>query len=127
MRRTISMTTLAAILLLALPQVSNADHYGRGGGWHHGGGAPWWWIVPPLVYLSTLPDYRYPDPQPVIIQQPAPTVIMEPPAQYTQQAVAPQPAPYWYYCVASNGYYPYVAACPGGWRQVPATPPGVAP
>ncbi|WP_233887260.1 hypothetical protein [Paraburkholderia flagellata] len=34
-------------------------------------------------------------------------------------------APYgvWYYCVASQTYYPYVRTCAGGWQQVPARPP----
>ena len=34
----------------------------------------------------------------------------------------PPPAPTWFYCEASGAYYPYVASCPGGWREVPATP-----
>ena len=29
----------------------------------------------------------------------------------------------WYYCVASQTYYPYVQSCPGGWQEVPARPP----
>jgi hypothetical protein len=35
--------------------------------------------------------------------------------------VAPPPAPapaYWYYCPDARAYYPYVAACPGGWLTV---------
>ena len=27
-------------------------------------------------------------------------------------------AQYWYYCQASQGYYPYVSECPSGWLQV---------
>lgn len=127
MKRTV-LIPLAAALLLTVPQLALADHrggggWGGGGGGHHEGGSPWWWIVPPLLYLSTLPAYRYPDPQPVIIQQP-PTVIVQPPP--TPQVVMPQAAPSWYYCSAPSGYYPYVTACPGGWKQVPATPPGIA-
>jgi len=129
MKRNLGMTTLVAALLVAIPQVSLADHRGYGGG-HYGGGAPWWWLVPPLIYLSTLPAYRYPEPQQVIIQQPAPpTVIMQQPtmAAPSPQVAMPQPSQYWYYCVASNGYYPYVTTCPDGWRPVPITPPGVMP
>ena len=41
--------------------------------------------------------------------------------------VAPRPAQqFWYYCDAARGYYPYVSSCPGGWKTVPATPPGVS-
>ncbi|WP_322028684.1 hypothetical protein [Paraburkholderia sp. J76] len=29
----------------------------------------------------------------------------------------------WYYCAASQTYYPYVRTCAGGWQQVPARPP----
>lgn len=37
------------------------------------------------------------------------------------------PAPaYWYRCEDPEGYYPYVAACPGGWQRVPAQPPATA-
>ena len=28
--------------------------------------------------------------------------------------------PSWYWCDNPRGYYPAVAACPGGWRAVPA-------
>ncbi len=127
MRRTRILIPLLAALLVAAPQVSMAD---RGYGGHYGGGVPWWWIVPPLILLSTLPAYRYPDPEPVIIQPAPPAqVIAQPPpmtAPYPQAAM-PQAAQSWYYCPASNGYYPYVTACPGGWQQVPSTPPGVGP
>jgi hypothetical protein len=34
----------------------------------------------------------------------------------------PPPAPTWYYCESARAYYPYVASCLEGWRQVPATP-----
>jgi hypothetical protein len=111
--------SMLAALLVAVPQVSLADHRGHGG--HYGGGVPWWWIVPPLVMLSTLPAYQQYDQPPTIIQQPAPpTVIMQPPAA----APAPQ---YWYYCANPKGYYPYVGSCPGGWRPVSPTPPDVTP
>ena len=38
------------------------------------------------------------------------------------QTAAPQSAN-WYYCESAKAYYPYVAECKEGWRQVPATPP----
>jgi hypothetical protein len=61
--------------------------------------APYWY-GPPVVYA----------PPPVVYTQPAPQIT------YTQPA--PQ---YWYYCDAAKGYYPYVNACPAGWRQVQPT------
>ena len=134
MKRGIGFSILVAVVLSTFPNVVFADHRGYGG-WRHDGGAPWWWIVPPLVYISTLPAYSYPDPQPVIVQ-PAPptTVVIQPPMQVappvvadlpSQAMAAPMPPQYWYYCDAAKGYYPYVASCPSGWRAVPTTPPGI--
>lgn len=54
-----------------------------------------------------------------------PVVYAPPPAYYAPQPAAPAAAPAaptWYYCDSPRGYYPYVSACPAGWRQVPATP-----
>ncbi len=31
-------------------------------------------------------------------------------------------ASWWYYCVDSNAYYPYVNKCPGGWLRVAPQP-----
>lgn len=127
MKRAIGMTAALAIMLTVTPQVSMADHYGHGG-WHGGGGYAPWWIIPPLVLLATLPAYdRYQtyDP-PVVVQQPPPTVVIQqpPPAPSAApvQAMASPPAQYYYYCESAKGYYPYVASCPSGWKQVPATP-----
>jgi len=92
----------------------------RGGHWFHGRHARrfgWWWVVGGLWYWYPTPVYPYPDPYtPSVIVQAPPTT----PAQ-------PQ-APVWYYCEQPAGYYPYVPACPSGWKSVPATPPaGQAP
>jgi hypothetical protein len=35
--------------------------------------------------------------------------------------VSPPPQ-YWYFCGASNTYYPYVETCPSGWETVVPTP-----
>lgn len=37
--------------------------------------------------------------------------------------ILPEPTYYWYYCKDTQGYYPYVASCPGGWVRVVPTPP----
>jgi hypothetical protein len=57
--------------------------------------------------------YRYRYAYPLVVVQPPSQVYVEP----------PPPQPMWYYCENLQGYYPYVPKCPGGWRQVPATPP----
>jgi hypothetical protein len=92
----------------------------RGGHWYHGnhgGRLGWWWIAGGIWYFYPAPIYPYPNPY-----EPPPAVLVTPPAD-----PPPPPTQYWYYCDASRGYYPYVPTCPGGWRQVPATPPGVQP
>lgn len=95
-------------------------HVWRGGYWHHGhhdGRYGWWWIVGGIWYFYTDPVYPYPDPYrpPVVVVQPQPSA--PPPAAAPATQV-------WYYCPSAKGYYPYVSVCPGGWKAVPATPPG---
>ncbi|HUX24340.1 MAG TPA: hypothetical protein VMV87_06940 [Burkholderiales bacterium] len=65
-------------------------------------------------YDNPYPAYSYP---PVVVQSAPPVYIEQGAAQ-----AAPAPA-YWYYCAASQSYYPYVSACPAGWQRVPAQPP----
>jgi len=90
----------------------------REGRWRHefhDGRWGWWWIVGPTWYFYPEPVYPYPNPYepPVaVIVQPAPA----------RPAAPPPPPQNWYYCEGARGYYPYVPACPGGWRAVPATP-----
>lgn len=52
---------------------------------------------------------------------PAPSDYYSPAPVYIEQA--PTPA-YWYFCPASNAYYPYVPECPGGWQPVLPQPSG---
>ncbi len=97
-------------------------HVWRGGYWYHGphaGRLGWWWVVGGAWYFYPAPVYPYPNPY-----EPPPSWIVSPPA--TSAPPAP-PATFWYYCEAGNGYYPYVTTCPGGWRQVPATPAETSP
>jgi len=73
------------------------------------GPGPWYYGPPPVVYAPP-PAYYYPPPP----------AYYPPPAVYAPPApIAPQ-AQTWYYCGNPKGYYPYVAACNAGWRQVPA-------
>jgi len=92
--------------------------WGPGWGWGFGVGvlatSPYWWGYGPYPY-----GYYYP---PVAIGVPseAPT--------YVERGQMGDPNPsgsgyYWYYCANSNGYYPYVKECPGGWQKVTPTPP----
>ncbi len=77
-------------------------------------------IGAPLVYPY---PYGY-VPPPVYYAPPA--YYAPPPVYYTPPAYAPTPgappAQSWYWCDNPRGYYPNVQACPGGWRQVAATP-----
>jgi hypothetical protein len=98
-------------------------HVWHGGHWEHGdhdGRYGWWWLSGGLWYYYPAPIYPYPDPYvppPVVV---APPVAVAPPQV---SAAPPPPAPqYWYYCDSARGYYPYVPACPSGWRAVPANP-----
>jgi hypothetical protein len=88
----------------------------EGGQWQHGwhdDRLAWWWVAGGVWYFYAQPTYPYPTyvPPAVIVQQPPPIPTGLPPAQF------------WYYCDNPAGYFPYVAACNGPWRQVTATPP----
>jgi hypothetical protein len=72
-------------------------------------------IVPRVVVPFGVP-YAY---APAVVA-PAPVYVPPAPQVYIQP---PPPQPYWYYCENPQGYYPYVAQCSGGWRQVLPTPP----
>lgn len=88
----------------------------RGGHWQqgwHDGRFAWWWLAGGGWYFYPAPIYPFPTyvPPAIVVQRPPPVASGPPPAQS------------WYYCDNPAGYYPTVAACPGPWRQVPATPP----
>jgi len=87
------------------------------GYWYDGWYGPrfgWWWVVSGVWFFYPAPVYPYPDPyMPADFQAPPP-----PAGQAAGQ--------FWYFCPASNAYYPYVPSCPSGWQQVPvnsAPPP----
>jgi hypothetical protein len=107
-------------LFLATSLLSASAHADRHGGWHGGGHggvffdfglsapyypyayAPYPYYYPPSYYVP--PTYYTPAPAPVA---PAPSAAL---------------SQSWYYCDNPQGYYPYIASCAGGWRQVPAQP-----
>lgn len=75
--------------------------------------APGWWIIgaPWLLF----PPY-YDSPPRVSPVSEAPLVLPDLP-----------PLPQnWYFCEASQSYYPYAPSCEAGWRSVSAAPPGSA-
>jgi hypothetical protein len=124
--KTIKLTILC--LLLGVAGIGNAwadrgrhSHVGVVIGPYWG---PSYYSPFPRYYPPYYPySYYYP---PVIIERPAPPVYIE----QAQQPAPPAPAAaaptnYWYYCAATNGYYPYVRECRGGWQKVSPLPPGL--
>lgn len=74
----------------------------HGGRWFHGehvGRLGWWWVAGDSWYFYPAPVYPYPDP-------------------YIPPAVVAPSAGYSYYCTSANAYYPYVTACPEGWKPI---------
>jgi len=116
------------------PRFGPVYHFGwdswRGGYWSHrwhSGVYGWWWVVgddwfdyPAPVYPYPYPTYYYYDP---VYSEPVPYEYHPAPPPTASAPPAP-PQQSWYYCSNPKGYYPYVSSCPGGWRAVPATPPG---
>lgn len=148
MRSIAGLTLALAALVIAAPLTARADSRDHGrawrgdiqrfeahdlghwrtGSWRHGrhaGRYGWWWVLGGTWYFYPRPVYPYPDPF-----LPPGVVVQVPPAQVVvpEPVVAPAPAApqFWYYCDAAKAYYPYVAACPSGWKTVPANPPGVS-
>jgi len=109
----------------AVRPVPAAWHGGGHWGWHDGRWG-WWWIGPAGVwtwyafnpYYPYYPPYGYP-------YSPYYGGYPYPPAESNLPlSNMPPPPQYWYYCESAKGYYPHVAACPEGWRPVPAEPEG---
>ena len=113
------MKRLTLGILVALLAATSGPALAGGG--HHGHGhshlslgftfgvplfSPWYY--PP-------PAYYYP--APVVVQPSSPPIYVE------RSDVVPEGAGSWFFCRESNGYYPYVKQCPGGWQRVPAQPP----
>ena len=84
-----------------------------------------------VFYVSGYYGYRsygYPGPYfnaPIYNYPPTVIVPVTPPVyiQQEQSGSVQKQTNYWYYCQKSDGYYPYVKECPGGWLQVAPQPP----
>jgi hypothetical protein len=120
---TVAVTAIALLLGAVAAGDASAWDRGRGGFHHHGfhGGRV---FIGPRVFVGPrffvgpryYPYYAYPYPYyPYYDYAPPVVVTPPPPTDYVQRE--PQPG-YWYYCQDPAGYYPTVAACPGGWVQV---------
>jgi hypothetical protein len=105
--------------------------YGHAGGYRYGGGhrhghgyggvRAGIYLGVPLVGLGyyAAPYYSYP-------AYAYPAAVVAPPGAYVERGdaqAASAPQQDWYYCAASNAYYPYVGECPAGWQRVPSVPP----
>ena len=113
----------------------NHGHGGHGHGHRHGYGHGRSYYRPFFYPYSSFyyPPAYYP---PVYVAPAAAPVYVEQQPHYVEQVQpqavqpAPQPAPqaqpeapnYWYYCAATQAYYPDVGFCSGGWQRVPAQP-----
>ena len=121
MKRWIVFVMLAMVVLALL--AAPTPGYTRGLGLV---GPPLFWVepssVPPLPIPTTailtatiptlIPTTAILTPTPILpMHIPQPPVYAEPQQEY------------WYYCKDPQGYYPYIASCPGGWMRVLPTPP----
>jgi len=135
--RTAARVASVCILGLTIAGTAHASRLGgRGGGGHfagapsfHGGGFSHFrgggfhsrvFIGGALFAPLYFPYYYAPAYYPPAYYPPA--YYSPPPAQYVEPEPAPAPS-YWYYCPSSQGYYPYVWECPGGWQRVAPQPP----
>lgn len=91
-----------------------------GGGWRPAAYGPGWGggYGPGWRGAYYGPGYGYP----YAATYYSPPVVYVTPPQPMMLASQPQP-PVWYYCEASEQYFPYVQSCASGWQAQPATPP----
>lgn len=94
---------------------SHDRHAGRLS-WSLGIGGLWYPYPYPYAYPAPFYPYSYPWGPPIALASPPESGVPAAP-----------PTQYWYFCEAANTYYPYVPTCPGGWKQVPATPSDASP
>ena len=81
-------------------------------GWGPGWG---YWGAPSIAYTQYSQEPR------VWIERDLAAATPPPAAPASENANVQQ---WWYWCVSSAKYYPYVASCAEGWQRVaPQTPP----
>lgn len=122
MRKFMRIILALMIVLMAssVPAQADRGRHGHGGG--HGGhgrvgigvfvGPGLWWPG----WWGPYPYYPY---------YPPPVSVEPPTDLYVQPAPQADENRYWYYCKESQGYYPTVKKCPGGWMKV--VPPAPQP
>ncbi len=116
---------LIALVMLAIAGGSAFAHGSRGS---HGGKSghsgrshhharigvvvapPVWgpWYSPPWGYTYFVPEWS--EPVVYIEKDSGPAAPARPPA-------------YWYYCPDTQGFYPEIENCPGGWQELLSEPP----
>jgi len=139
--------TLTVTLLLGVSASGSAFGHGGGygGGRWHGGTRVGIYFGAPIGFnygYYPYSPYRAPYYGSPYYGSPyySPVPVYYPPVQsapiYTEQSNGPQINPqevprnssqkvqesWWYYCVDSKTYYPYVNQCPGGWLKVAPQP-----
>lgn len=114
--RPLLIVMLTAVLFVA-GSTSGEARYRHGGIWITAPiwGGPYPYLYP-YPYRYPYPDYYYPAPPPVIIEKQPETYIQKAPSAIPEQT-------YWYYCPSTQGYYPAIKECPGGWMRVVPTEP----
>lgn len=115
----IALTVAVTGLMIATTALAQHRHRHH----HHGPrlsiGFGFGYPGPYFPYSGYYPHYY---PGPVVIERP--TVYIEqnpPPAVEAPAAPAPASA-YWYYCLDTRAYYPYVKECASGWQRVAPQP-----
>jgi hypothetical protein len=119
MRHPVSTALLTGLLVLVASPAARADrgHWGSRVGISIGVPLGYPYYGAPLYRpYYDYPPYYYP---PVVVTPAPPPVYIER-GDLDADAATPGAAQskYWYYCTASQTYYPYVKTCPAGWLTV---------
>jgi len=112
MRKFMRIVIALMIVLMASSLPVQADRGRHGHGHVHGRVGIGLFVGPGLWWPGWWGPYPY-------YPYYAPPVIVERPTDlYVQPAPQADETRYWYYCKESQGYYPTVKKCPGGWMKV---------
>ncbi len=139
MKRIAGLLGVALLLCAAVTDASARGYHHHGGGYRGGrvgvylgvplaiGAGAYYGYRAPYYYGGYPYGYNYGYYPPTVVQSAPPVYIEQAPA-----AALPAPAAdnaqaaagsFWYYCAASDAYYPYVKECPAGWQPVAPQPP----